>query len=111
MILISSHLFCKNEDNEKDYHWNVDMNMLTLGCVFFAMSPIVVEFYRVSIMFSIVSISRLSYFNLMMPKKYKKLHRYNSLVKASMVIVFMLYFLFVAINNFNANPYLFMWGD
>ncbi len=107
IITLTSHLACRGTDNDR---WNIDMNLLTLGCIFFALSPIVIEFYRISIIFTFFSITRLSCFKINFSGSMKMLNKYSNILKLIMIVIFISYFLFVMINNLGANPYIFMWG-
>lgn len=103
--LIFCHIFCKEDGDFGKTRWNVDLNLMTLGCVFFSFSSVVVEFYRVSLFFSIFCITRISNLS-------KKLSSKNKFMLNTVVcLIFILYFLFISINNYNANPFVSMWGD
>lgn len=99
-ILIFSNLFCYEKD---DHEVNIDMNLMTLGTAMFAFSGVIVEFYRVAIYFHIFEITRISQMSEKLRSKPKQILRY------SILIAFVLYFLFVNSYNCGANPYLFFW--
>ena len=99
VILIYCSLFCNNEDEKS----NADLNLLTIGCILFSFSSIIVEFYRVSLSFTIFGITRISNF------KTKIENKTRILLNTAVVFTFILYFLFVSSLNYNANPYIFYW--
>lgn len=100
IILIYCHMFCNDKN---DNTTNLDFNLMTLGCIFYSFSFIVVEFYRVSAFFSIFAIKRISNLNSSLSGKNKLL------LNLGVCLVFILYFFFVSSYNYNANPYLFFW--
>lgn len=101
VILVYCHLFCYEKE---DLCSNIDLNLLTLGCVFYSFSSVIVEFYRVAIFFNIFGITRISNLN----NKISKNNKF--LLNSVCILVFILYFLFVSSHNNNANPYYFYFG-
>ncbi len=99
VILIYCSIFC----NENDQRSNADLNFLTIGCILFSFSSIILEFYRVSLFFNIFGITRISNFERKVGVKNKLL------LNIILCLTFILYFLFVSSFNYNANPYIFFW--
>ncbi len=105
ILLFSNHYYQKMKENDKK-NTDILFNISTLGAVFFALSKILTEFYRVSIYFSIVNI-------LLLPMALNKENdqKKKKYFEIAIIILFILYFLFRTINNVNANPYMFFWED
>jgi len=100
VILIFCHMFCYKKDDKRA---NIDLNLLTLGCIFNSFCFFVTEFYRVAFFFNIFGICRISNINSDIPLKYKKL------IKIMLIAIFTFYLIFFSSDNYNANPYVFFW--
>lgn len=102
LTLIVSHML----KNESSYETDMLYNISTLGSMFFAMSNVVTELYRVSLYFSIFNILLIS--NSIQNIKSR---RTRQIVYYSILLVLVFYFFIRSINNVNANPYIFFWND
>lgn len=104
-ILLFTNYFIKyfKDENEKEYMYKL-CNILTLGIIFFCFYNAIAEFFRVSLYFSIFNIIALPN-----SLKYLDKGKNKQILKMYLICIFILYFIFVNINNVNCNPYIFFW--
>lgn len=101
-ILFISRTFGKGLKEKKEF--DTLCNLSTLGSAIFTLSNVVVEFYRVSVYFSIFNILLLP-----MALNNMKDQRTRIIFKTLVIIFAIIYFCTRTVNNVNSNPYMFWW--
>ena len=104
LIYIAIIVFCgivsrKNMDDKMQLYLNIS----TIGTIFFSFSNIIVESYRIALMFNCVNI-------VMIPYAISKIEdkKRRTMYQLLWIAFFLLYFFIRTINNVNANPYTFL---
>lgn len=94
------------------YDDNILYNLATLGSIFLCFTPVVTEFYRLSLYFNVFNVVLIS--NDLLNLQNNKILK-DKRIRVGIYIVFLVFLVFYfftkAINNVNANPYLFYWSD
>ena len=95
-----------------NYDDNILYNLATLGSIVLCFTPIVTEFYRLSLYFNVFNVILIS--NDMINLKDSEILK-DKRIKGLIYVVFLsflvFYFFTKSINNMNANPYFFYWSD
>ena len=94
------------------YDDNILYNLATLGSIFLCFTPVVTEFYRLSLYFNVFNVVLIS--NDLLNLQNNKILK-DKRIRVGIYMVFLVFLVFYfftkAINNVNANPYLFYWSD